>query len=440
MDSVRSIEAMPTIRYPFDIDRRRLPFLAACAREHGPIFKQEWPGGGRVIYMVGPEANKFVMQTHREQFSHDRGWTPNIGEVMGKGLLNMDPPEHDQHRKLMNPAFTVAYMERYLPVMNRVIAERSRHWHAAGELDLFVEARKITFDIAAETLVGFRTGPLVDRLRELFYAMLNADGRVFHSEEEFWRSISGVRGELMSRLAALIEERRGIPPDDRSDILAMLVNARDDAGNGLSVEQILAHVNILLVAGHETTTSLSAWLLYLLATHPEELAAVRAELDTVVGPDGPITLEATKSLRQLGYAVQEAGRIVPPVAMVPRGVLKDVSFGGYLLPAGSYVLLAIGAPHWDAAYFPEPERFVPARFAPPREEDKRTPYALATFGGGPRICIGVNFARVEITALAAAILRRYELTPIAPDEVRQIYPGLIGQPEHGIRVRVTPRV
>lgn len=438
MHAPLSIEALPTIQYPADIARRRLPYLVARARELGPIFKQDWPDGNRVVYMVGPEANKFVMQTHREHFSHDLGWTPNIGEIMGHGLLNMDPPEHDRHRKLMNPAFTIAYMERYLPVMGRILAERTRHWLDAGEVDLFVEARKITFDIAAETLVGFHTGPLVDRLRDLFFAMLNG-GQDFSSEEEFWQSIQPVRGELMGRLVRLIEERRGIPLDDRSDILAMLVNARDDEGNGLSVEQILAHVNILLVAGHETTTALSAWLLYWLATHPDALATVRAELDTVVGREGPITLEAIKAMRQLSYAVQEAGRITPPVAMVPRGVLKDVTFGGYHLPAGTYALLVIGAPHWDAAYFPEPERFLPERFAPPREEDKRTPYALATFGGGPRICIGVNFARVEITAMAAAILQRYTLTPIAPDEVYQVYPGLLGHPEHGIRVRVSAR-
>jgi cytochrome P450 len=437
-EAIRSVKALPTIQYPPDIAYRRLPFMVERSSKLGPIFRQVWPDGGQVVYMVGPEANKFVMLTHREHFSHDLGWTPNIGELLGKGLLNMDPPEHDRHRKLMNPAFTIAYMSRYLPVMNRLVAERIDDWASRGEVDLFVETRKITFDVAAETLVGLRSGPEVDQLRELFFAMLNNDAS-FISEEDYWRTMTSVRGQLVSRLAAMIEQRRGIPEDDRSDILAMLVNARDEEGQSFSTEQILAHVNILLVAGHETTTTLSAWLLYWLATHPAALAAVRAELDAVLGPAGEISLDAVRSLRQLGYAVQEAGRITPPVAMVPRGVLKDVAFGGYLLPAGTYVLLVIGAPHWDPAYFAAPERFDPQRFAPPREEDKQTPYALGTFGGGPRICIAVNFARVETTAMAAAILRRYELTPVAPDEVRQVYPGLLGQPEQGIRVRVTPR-
>lgn len=436
---LKSIDAIPSIMYPSDIQYHRLQYLAAQARERGPVLKQDWPDGGRVIYMVGPEANRFVMQTEREAFSHDLGWTPNIGEMLGKGLLNMDPPEHDRHRKMMNPAFTYAYMARYLPLMNRLIADRTREWAERGEVDLFVEARKITFDVAAETLVGFRAGPQVDLLRDLFNSMLNGDGQAFTSESEWSQYIVPIRQRLMTELVRLIEERRGIPPDDRSDILAMMVNARDDDGNALTVEQMLAHVNILLVAGHETTTTLSSWLLYWLATNPQALTPVLAEIDTTVGREGELTLDAVKGLRQLGYAVQEAGRITPPVAMVPRGVLRDVEFGGYLIPKGAFVLLVIGAPHWEAAYFPEPERFLPERYAPPRDEDKRTPYALSTFGGGPRICIGINFARVETTAMAAAILRRYTLTPIAPDEVRQVYNGIIGQPERGIRVRVTER-
>lgn len=435
---MKTIDEMASVQYPADIAYSRLRYHTATSREIGPVYRQDWPDGGRVVYMVGPEANKFVMQTRREAFSHDLGWTPNIGEVLGKGLLNMDPPDHDRHRKMMNPAFTIAYMSRYLPVMNKIIQERTRDWLERGEVDLFVETRKITFDVAAETLVGFRAGPQVDTLRELFYTMLNG-GPQFASEEEWLAFVTPVRTRLMGELVRLIEERRGIPPDDRSDILAMMVNARDDDGNGLSVEQILAHVNILLVAGHETTTTLSAWLLYLLSTHPEELAKVHTEIDAVVGREGELTLEAVKAMKQLGYAVQEAGRMMPPVAMVPRGVLEDVEFGGYLLPKGSYALLVIGAPHWDTNYFPEPERFLPERFAPPRDEDKRTPYALATFGGGPRICIGVNFARVEITAMAAEILRRFRLVPVAPQEVRQVYNGIIGQPEHGIRMRVEQR-
>ena len=101
-------------------------------RSKGPIFEFSPRGGPHagepVIYMVGPEANRFVFLTGREHFSHDLGWTPVVGETLGHGLLNMDPPEHTRHRALMNPAFTSTFMAGYLPLMQRIITERTAEW------------------------------------------------------------------------------------------------------------------------------------------------------------------------------------------------------------------------------------------------------------------------------------------------------------------------
>ena len=96
----------------------------------------------------------------------------------------------------------------------------------------------------------------------------------------------------------------------------------------------------------------------------------------------------------------------------------------------------IAAGHWLPTIFADPGRFDPDRFAPPREEDRRHPYALIPFGGGPRICIGVNFAQVEIKALAAHVLRSFELEPVADQAIEQFYPGTVGAPRRGIRARV----
>ena len=114
--------------------------LAAAAIQHGPIFKWIITEGwdiGEYVYMVGPEANRFVFHTGREHFSHNLGWTPIIGEIFGKGLLNMDDPEHARHRKMWNPAFTAAAMERYIPVMQRVITERSSHWTQQSKINIY---------------------------------------------------------------------------------------------------------------------------------------------------------------------------------------------------------------------------------------------------------------------------------------------------------------
>jgi cytochrome P450 len=127
------------------------------------------------------------------------------------------------------------------------------------------------------------------------------------------------------------------------------------------------------------------------------------------------------------------------VASGPRGVVSDFEFGGYHVPAGVQARYSIVGGHWLPSIFANPERFDPDRFAPPREEDKKVPYSLIPFGGGQRICIGVNFAQVEIKALAAHVLRTYDLEPIPGQDVAQLYAPTIGSPSNGIRVRVRDR-
>lgn len=415
-----------------------------AALEHGPIYKwiiEEGYDPGEYVYMVGPEANRFVFHTGREHFSHDLGWTPIIGRDFGKGLLNMDPPEHTRHRRMWNPAFTRVFIESYIPVIERVIITRTASWVERGEVDVYAEAREITFDAAAAALAGFEPGPQVDKLRQLFYVLLHGFEPEDETFEEFQQRMDDARKNLATMLLQLIAQRRAMPEDEEPrDVLGMIVRARDEDGQRLSDEQLLAHVNILLIAGHETTTTLSAWVLYLLATMPEWRERLLAELDAAapVATSGILPMETFRELPLLDSFIKETGRLYPPVLNVPRGVLSAFEFGGYEIPAGASVRLALGASHLLPSVFDAPERFDPERFLAPREEERRTPYSLVTFGSGPRICIGINFAQIETKALTAYVLRHFQLEPVTEQE-----PARTGhwtmQIAQGIRLRVTRR-
>ncbi len=419
-------------------------YIAQLSLDHGPIFVFT-PGmgphsGEEVVYMVGPEANRFVLQSHREHFSHDLGWTPMIGESLGHGLLNMDPPEHTRHRAMMNPAFTSAFMATYLPLMHRVIDARTRDWAERGEVDMFEEAREITFDIAAAALVGFEAGDDVDWLRERFYILLHGFDERESDWETYLAQLLRVRDELIGKLLQLIHERRRAgDTGPATDVLGMMVRARDDEGRALTNEQLLAHVNILLVAGHETTTTLGSWVLYFLAKYPELADRVLRELEAATnGIDEPISFDAIKGTPFLGNVIREAGRLRSPVMLLPRGIVQPFEFGGYAVPDGKPAMLAVAAGHRLPTVFANPGVFDPDRFDPPREEEKRTPYSLVTFGGGPRICIGVNFAQVEIKALVSHVLRRFQLETIPERPVTQTS-GLVAFLPHGIPLHVTSK-
>lgn len=411
--------------------------IAERYARHGAIFRTTTPFGHDLVYLVGPEANRFVLATERLKFSHRVGWGELLGviEVYGDGLLTMDGQRHDEHRRIMNPAFAIGYMDRYLPLMHRIIRERSAGWAARAEVDIYDEARKITFDVAAEALLGFRTGPEVDQFREIFFALLTLGSNVA-SDLEYAEQLGQLQHSLLDLLLPKLHARRASPTDD---VLGLLVQARDGQGGALSDEQLIAHTNILLVAGHETSTSLSAWLLYLLSQHPAYLQRVLGEQAALgVAPHADPTLDQIKRMKVLENALSEAERLFPPIAEGPRGALEDFEFNGYHVPAGTYVFYSIAGAHRLPAIFADPDRFDPDRFAPPREEHKKNPYALVGFGGGPRICIGINFAQVEIKALASHVLRHYQLDLAPGQQIAQIYRPT-GAPLDGIRMRVHAR-
>lgn len=418
--------------------------LARQAEKHGPVLRWRIPYGQGAeeekAILVGPEANRLVLHIHRDYFSHERGWTPAIGHLMGKGLLNMDPPEHTWHRKQWNPAFTQAYMERYLPLMQRVIAEHIAHWGEQDKIDLYHEARAITFHVAAAALAGIERGPEVERLQKLFYALIAEGATTPQSIDERLPRALKARDELSTLLLDLIAERRHRPAEARpNNMLGLILEARDEDGSAMSDEQLLGHLNILFVAGHETTTILTVYTLHLLATLPKWRRRVVAELDALLpNPDEPLSVAVARELKTLDTIIKETGRLHSPVRTIPRQVVQDVEFAGYTLPADTPVRLALAACHHLPGVFADPEVFDPDRFASPREEDKRSPYGLVTFGGGPRLCIGIHFANIEVKAIVAQVLRAYRLEPLSnqPPE----YCGLLATfLPNGAPMRVLPR-
>jgi len=437
MSNILPYEAIPFVELPPDYQHHLAPLLAQAYQQHGPIFRSRhlrYLQHDEVVFLVGPEANRFVLVDNRQKFSHFVGWSTifQMAKAFGRGLLSMDGEEHARDRKIMNPAFTMSYMDRYLPLMNRIIREQAKSWLEAGEVDLHEKARKITFEVAARALTGLEENDDIERFRTLFlkFQMLTP------SQEDYEARLAPLQSELHALLLPKIEEQRRKPTND---IFGLLVQARDENGNVMSDEQLMAHINILLVAGHETSTSLSAWLLYLLNQHPDYTQRVLQEQEAILGSRNEPTLEDVKRMKLLDNALSEAERLYPPIPNGPRGVVEDFEFHGYHVPAGSLAFYSIIGSHMIPSIFADPESFDPDRFAPPREEHKKNPYALIGFGGGPRICIGLNFAQVEIKAIVSHILRNYKLELIPGQEIYQFY-SVVGWPVNGIRVRISERI
>lgn len=424
MSDTRGYTEIPLVQVPVNYAEGLPEFVASAYQKYGPLFRIR-PYGFEHVVMVGPEANRFVLTTERLRFSHRMGWGEMMGvsQTFGDGLLTQDGEKHDQHRRMMNPAFTIQYMDRYLPIMQRVVQERVAAWKTQPSIDISDEARKLTFSVAAEALTGLKPGAEIDEYQKLYSALLTGGGM----------QVTSIMRRLHELLHNKIEERRRHPTDD---LLGLMIQARDDQGNSLSDEQLIAHINILLVAGHETSTSLLSWLLYLLIQNPDYYQRVIDEQAALIKPNNEPTFEQIRKMKVLDNGLSEAERLYPPVAYGPRGVLEGFDFHGYHVPAGTLVVYSIAGSHRIPEIFPDPARFDPDRFAPPREEDKKTPYALVGFGGGPRICIGINFAQVELKAVVSYIVRHAKLELVPGQQIAQAYFGPTGSPISGIRISV----
>jgi cytochrome P450 len=221
----------------------------------------------------------------------------------------------------------------------------------------------------------------------------------------------------------------------------MFLAARDDDGTPMSPEQLRDECKTMFLAGHETTALTMSWSLWLLATHPDIQRRLADEIRTVIGHRMP-TLEDIRSLPFTEQVIREAMRLYPPAWVLQRESLSDVSLGPpddpYSIPKEHDVLVSPAAMHRDPRFYAHPDRFMPNRWTP--EFIAALPkYAYFPFGGGPRLCIGQQFAMMEATLLLAQCIQRghWEAKPLHRVVAQ---PSITQRPKYGIQLRYKPHV
>jgi cytochrome P450 len=392
--------------------------------------------------LSGPDNNLLVFRGEHKLV--EATWPASTLALLGPNTLSTQEGElHLRRRRLLAQAFRPKALVGYLPVMQQRIDAALDRWLARRELALYPEIRALTFDIAAALMMGAgeRTDPALVRDFETFAAGLftiPADLPI----TAFGRA-KRARRRLIAHLHAAIDARAAAGPGGH-DVLGLLLAARDDDGSALAREELAEQMLVLLFAGHETLTSGLTNFCMLMAQHPDVYARVCAEASRVT-PSGPLTVDALAALADTERALAETLRLHPPVAAAFRKSLRDFEVDGYTVPAGWLTGYRIRDTHHDGDLFREPCRFDPDRFAVFEEScpHGRT-HAHAhegrylPFGGGARICLGMEFARLEMRAFAALLARRCALA-LAPgqDLTMKLIP--VPRPRSGLLARVTPR-
>jgi cytochrome P450 len=413
-------ETISFLRDPNFADKRH--------KQYGSIFKTHLFGRPTVM-VIGADANRFLFSHENQYFSIT--WPHSTKVLLGSASLAVQTGgAHIKRRKLLAQAFQPRALAGYTTTMENITHRYLEKWEQEGTLTWYPELRKYTFDVACKLLIG-RDAASDSHLGELFEqwckGLFTLPVRLPWTN--FGRALR-CREQLLAKIEEIIRQRQQ-QPESSEDALGLMLQARDEEGNGLSLQELKDQVLLLLFAGHETLTSAIASLCLLLAQHPEVLAAVRAEQQELATQE-PLTFEQLKQMSYLEQVLKEVLRVIPPVGGGFREVIQECEFNGYTIPQGWSALYQVGKTHQDSSIYTMPEQFDPERFGTQRAEDKK-PFSYVPFGGGVRECLGKEFAKLEMKLFAALLVRDYEWE-LLPEQNLEMVSIPTPHPRDGLRV------
>ncbi|MGN6255959.1 MAG: cytochrome P450 [Solirubrobacterales bacterium] len=420
-----------------------LPLLLGAYEEFGPIFTLRLLHSP-VVFMLGPEANHFVTVAHPENFHWRESSFGDLIPLLGDGLLTIDEDYHDRARAIMMPAFHREQIEAATEAM-AVEADQAIDALPVGEVvDVYEWMRNLAMRIAMRALLGLDpdeagkgAAAAFHFERALAYYGVDFHLRLLRGPGSPWRKMVRSRAVLDEIVFGEIARRRANPDPGRRDILSLLVGARGVGGEEFSDREIRDQVMTLMFAGHDTSTSTLTFMLHELARHPEVTRRLREEQDRVLGGSSPTAAALEREMPYLEMTLDEVLRLYPPAWIGPRRAIAEFEFGGHTVPKGAYVNYCSWASHRLPEVFPQPEAFIPERFA--RERKAALPRgAYVPFGGGSRICIGKRFGQTEVKLVATKLLQRLSLEAL-PGRTMTIRQMPTLSPQDGLRMRVRAR-
>ncbi|HMQ46456.1 MAG TPA: cytochrome P450 [Saprospiraceae bacterium] len=397
------------------------------------------------IQTIEPELIQHVFQRNHRIWRKSYIQTKQLAHFLGNGLLTSEGDYWLRQRRLIQPGFHKARLAALTNIMsNEIDLFLEQRFDSLVRQDAEVDVAPLMMEMALR-IVGkslFSTDIPDDELEIIGKNVTQIQHFMMRNLRQpylgFWFAWSGEkrRHERMAAqsngfLLKYINARRQ-SGQAYDDLLQMLLDARyEDTGQGMTDKQLLEESLILMVAGHETTANALTWTLYLLAQHPEVAEKMRQEAAAVLQGRTP----GFEDLPKLGYTLQvikESMRLYPPAWITDRIAVTDDEFQGMVLPKGSRIVAYIMGVHRNPEYWDHPDAFQPERFAPGREQHS---FAYLPFGGGPRLCIGNNFALMEMQLVLVNVLQRYRFE-VLPDFPVEMEPLITLRPKHGMRLKI----
>ena len=427
-----------------------LRFYQEAAR-FGPVVR--FQAGGWVSHgLFHPGAVKHVLQDHQQNYDNAAFLKP-MQTAFGKGLTLSEGAKWQRQRRLLQPAFHRQCLVRYAATMVEITANTLDRWrrvYSTAPFNILDEMNRLSILISGKTLFGVDLGRDADDVEHALTTLRRYfNSRFLHAfslpeqlpsrdNYAFWQAVRTL-DRLVYPIIAKSRQAQlqpGRSPSRHLHLLALLLRTGPasqigtrDKERGLSDEQIRDEMLTFLIGATGTTGVVLAWLWYLLALHPRVDQLIREEITTVLHGEAP-TLDSLSQLPYSRMVVQEALRLYPPNWLTVRTALSDDTINGYHIPAGSLVILSPYITHRHPDFWDSPDTFEPERFQP-EQAASRPRYAYFPFGGGPRQCIGNEFALLEAQLIVTMIAQRYQLR-LVPGQSVEPDPLLALRPHRGL--------
>jgi cytochrome P450 len=412
--------------------RRPLEMLRAWHARYGEVFTVRLTGFGTGVYVADPAAIRGLFTG--DQSDLRAGEANSFMEpVLGAhSVLILDGPEHLRQRKLLLPPFQGSRVTAFREVIREVAEREIASWRPGSELVLRERMRSLTFEVICRVVFGVTEARRVERLRRALVtvidsspiyvlALARADLGPLSPGRLFARRLRAADLALEEEI-----ERRRQEPDleERTDVLSLLLRARDEEGRPMTVAELRDELFTMLGAGHETTATELAFAFELLLRNPAVLARLREEL--AADGDDDAYLDAV---------IKETLRLRPVIDAAERTLTAPRTVAGWELPAGVKVYPGIVLVHLREDLYPRAQEFRPERFL----EDGVESYSWLPFGGGIRRCIGAALAQVEMAEVLRVAVPAVDLRPLRPRPDPVVLRGVTLAPRHGVSVTVEPR-
>ena len=424
---------LPVVGNTFKMLADPVAFTRGMVEKYGRVYRNN-AFGGTVVALVGADANELVLFDRQKIFSSEQGWGPILDKLFPRGLMLMDFDHHRADRKALSIAFKPEPMRHYVGSLNSGIARRMEEW-GASPMQFYPAIKQLTLDLAAESFIGIPFGEESQKVNQAFVDMVQASVAPIRHPLPFTKMKRGTDGRAYLVDYFTRETKRRRAEGGGQDMFSQFATATRDDGSLLPVDEVVDHMNFLMIAAHDTITSSATSLVYYLAKNPEWQDRLREELRAITGGEGrALGYEELGQAELTEMAFKEALRMMPPVPSIPRRALEEFEFGGYRIPKGTPVGVNPHFVHHDPEIWDDPERFDPMRFTPEAVK-ARHKYAWVPFGGGAHMCLGLHFAYMQIKIMMAHLLTRYRVEVsdgYAP--AWQAWP--IPQPKDGLQIRL----